>query len=396
MTAINDLNRRQFLGGALGVAAGATALAACGSPDAPAPVPSGSASASAAPTASRIPISAESGKLSILEWAGYEAAGTKAQTAGLTEAGSAYTKEFGPDGLAYTYIENDEQALQKATSSADFDIMHPCGENVKDYVDRGLTQPWDLDLIPSAKYLAPGLMEQTTYNGAVYMLPWDWGYGSLTYRTDKIAAADATGWELAWNEKYAGHISLWSGAQTNFEIAAMKLGLPKPDDLTDAEIEMCKAELIKQKPLNKFYWDSEYGQMQPGIQSGTLWVAYSWQDTLVTMKAAKVPVAFMDPSQGRIAWFCGFMLGANTANYYHAHAYVESFLNKAACAQMTNAYAYGTANTQVTAADVTDKALAESLQISDLGALTSGKNHLQSYTANLDKITKAWQEVKAS
>ena len=36
------------------------------------------------------------------------------------------------------------------------------------------------------------------------------------------------------------------------------------------------------------------------------------------------------------------MLGANTKNYRHAHAYVESFINKKACAQMTNTYYYGT------------------------------------------------------
>ena len=52
--------------------------------------------------------------------------------------------------------------------------------------------------------------------------------------------------------------------------------------------------------------------MQPDIKSGTVWIAYSWQDTLVSMKAASVPVEFLNPSQGRLSWFCGFMLGTNT------------------------------------------------------------------------------------
>jgi len=52
------------------------------------------------------------------------------------------------------------------------------------------------------------------------------------------------------------------------------------------------------------------------------------------MKAAGVPVAFMNPSQGRLSWLCGYVLGANTKNYYHAHDYVESFINHKACAQM--------------------------------------------------------------
>ncbi len=393
MTDLN-LNRRQFLGGTLGLAAGAGALAACGSPDSGSG--GSSTSPSAAPATSRPPIASEPGKMSILEWAGYEAAGTKAQTAGMTVAGADYIKKYGPDSVTYTYIENDDQALQKATASGGFDIMHPCFENYQDYVDRGLVQPWDLNLIPSAADLDPGLLGKGTTDGKTYMLPWDWGYGSLTYRTDHVDAADATGWELAWNPKYAGRISLWGGASTNFEIAAIKNGIQDMDHLTADQLETCKQDLIKQKPLNKFYWDSEYGQMQPAIKSGTVWIAYSWQDTLVSMKSAGVPVAYLDPSQGRIAWFCGFMLGKDTQNYYHAHEYVESYLNKAACAQMTNAYAYGTANSKVTSADITDKALAESLHIDNLGALTGPTVHLQSYNPDRAKLLAAWQQVKAS
>ncbi len=381
----SNLNRRQFLTGTAGLAAGSGLLAACGSPSSPA----------AAPATSRPAASKEPGNMSILEWGGYEAAGTKAQTAGMTVAGADYIKKYGPDSVKYTYITDDDEALTKATTGGSFDLMHPCHENLPDYVDRGLVQEWDTSLIPSFKNLNPYLVQAGQYKGKQYLIPWDWGYGSLTYRTDKVDPADATGWELAWNPKYTGKVSLWSGASTNFEIAALHLGFPKMDDLTDAQLEQAKQDLIKQKPLNKLYWESEYSQMQPAIKSGTAWIAYSWQDTLVSMKAAKVPVAFLDPTQGRLSWFCGYMLGKDTPNYYHAHEYVESFVNKDACAQMTNAFAYGTSNSLVTPADITDKALADSLKLSDPHALTNGA-HLQSWAPNRAKLLLAWQEVKSS
>jgi spermidine/putrescine transport system substrate-binding protein len=274
--------------------------------------------------------------------------------------------------------------------------MHPCHENLPDYVDRGLVQEWDTSLIPSFQDLNPFLVEAGQYKGKQYMIPWDWGYGSLTYRTDKVAPGDVTGWELAWNPKYSGKISLWSGASTNFEIAALKLGIDpsKMDNLSDSELEQAKQVLLQQKPLNKLYWSDEYNQMQAGIKSGTIWIAYSWQDTLATLKGKGVPVAFMQPSQGRLSWFCGFMLGATTKNYYHVHEYVESFINKAACAQMTNAYAYGTSNVKVTPADITDKALADSLHLGDPHAIATTA-HLQSWAPNRDKLLLAWSEITA-
>ena len=76
------LARRRFLTTGATMLGGAVLLDACGS--------SGSA-ASPAPT-KHPPIGKEPGTLSILEWGGYEAAGTKAQTNGL-DAGKAYTRQ---------------------------------------------------------------------------------------------------------------------------------------------------------------------------------------------------------------------------------------------------------------------------------------------------------------
>src|SRR5262252_1124203 len=379
------LDRRRFLASGAAALGGAVLLDACGSP---------SVSHSSNPS-TRPSIGKESGQLSILEWPGYEAHGTKAQTNGLL-AGKAYTDKFGTSGITYTYITNDDQALEKATASGPFDLMHPCHENLPDYVTRGLVQPFDTSLIPSFSQLNPYLVSKGQVNGKQYMIPWDWGYGSLSYRTDKVAAADATGWELAWNPKYAGRVSLWSGASTAFEVAALKLGFPHMDQLTPSQVQAAKASLTTQKPLNKFYWESEYSQMQPGIKSGTIWIAYSWQDTLVAMQQAGVPVAFLNPSQGRLSWLCGFMLGAHTKNYRHAHDYVESFINHNACAQMTNLYYYGTANDTVKASEIQDKTLVAALKLGDPRAIAGSDVHLQSWSPNRAALELAWQEVQAS
>jgi spermidine/putrescine transport system substrate-binding protein len=257
-------------------------------------------------------------------------------------------------------------------------------------------QPWDTSLLPSFHQLNPYLVSKGQMNGKQYLIPWDWGYGSLSYRTDKVASADATGWELAWNPKYSGRISLWSGASTAFEVAALKLGFPHMDQLSSSQVQQAKSSLMTQKPLNKFYWESEYSQMQPAFKSGTIWIAYSWQDTQVAMKKAGLPVAFMNPSQGRLSWLCGFMLGAHTKNYHHAHEYVESFINHNACAQMTNLYYYGTANDTVKPSEIHDKTLVAALKLGDPRAIAAPDVHLQSWSPNRAALEVAWQEVQAS
>jgi spermidine/putrescine transport system substrate-binding protein len=381
---MKNVNRRDFLSAA-GALGGAVLLGGCGS----------SSSGLSTTPKKHPPISQEDGKLSILEWGGYEASGTKAQKSGL-EAGRDYTQKYGADKISYTYIVNDDQSLQKAATSGPFDIMHPCNEMLPGFVDQGLIQPWDENLLASFKDLNPYLLKQGQIDGKQYMIPWDWGYASLLYRTDKIDPADANSWDLAWNEKYKGRISLWNGSASNFELTALKLGFPKMDGMTPDQIQKCKEELIKQKPLNKFYWSSEYGQMQPAFKSGDIWITYSWQAAYVIMKQAGLKVAYLQPKEGRLSWFCGFVLGADTKNYHHAHKYVESFINKKAAAQMTNLFYYGNSNTGVTEADIKDKALAKELKITDAHAIEASDVHLQDFQPNRAQYEQAWQEVVAS
>jgi spermidine/putrescine transport system substrate-binding protein len=381
---MDSLSRRDFLAAA-GALGGAALLGGCGS----------SSSGSASTPKKHPPISQEDGKLSILEWGGYEAGGTKAQKSGLY-AGTDYTKKFGADGLSYTAIVNDDQSLQKSATSGPFDLMHPCIQMVPMFKQQGLIQPWDTSLLPSFKNLNPILTKQGQIDGQQYFIPWDWGYASLLYRTDKVDPADAKGWELAFNPKYKGKISLWNGAGSTMEMTALKLGFQNMDNLSPDQIAKVKQELIKQKPLNKFLWSSEYGQMHPAFKSGDIWITYSWQAAYVIMKQAGLKVAFMKPKEGRLTWVCGFTLGAQTKNYHHAHKYVESFINHKASVQMLNLFYYGVADQTVKPDEVKDKDLAKELNIGDPQALNGPDVHMQSFQPNRAAYQQAWQEVMAS
>ena len=383
---MQSMDRRKFLLSAAAVGGGVL-LGGCGSD-------SGSSSSPGGGTTTHAAIGSEPGTMNILEWQGYEANGTEAQTYGML-AGKSYTDDFGPDGLKYTYIVNDTQAVNKARQ-VQFDLMHPCIENLQDYVNGGLVQPWDTSLLPSFKNLNPVLTKNGQIDGQQYFIPWDWGYASILYRTDKVAPEDATGWELFWNEKYKGRIAMWDGAQSNFEVAALKLGFPEMDNMTSDQVEQAKEALIEQKPLNKFYWKSEYSDMQPAFKAGDIWISYAWQDAYVNMKAEGLAVEFMEPSQGKLGWTCGFMLGSTTKNYRHAHQYVESFINHAACVDMVNLFYYGSADATVQPSDVKDKGLATKLNIGDPAALSGDNVNLQSWMPNENEVALAWEEVHAA
>jgi spermidine/putrescine transport system substrate-binding protein len=190
---------------------------------------------------------------------------------------------------------------------------------------------------------------------------------------------------------------MWDGGSTPLRIAGLLIGAENIDDMTPEELEAAKAKLIEQKPLNKFYWTSEYGNMQPAFANEDIWITYSWPNDYKDMgnELGFDKVEYMDPKEGKLAWVCGFIMGKDTENPLHAHEYVESFINHAACVDLTNLFAYGASDSTVQKSEIKDQALATKLQIGDPDALKPPV-HLETYIPNRAEYQRIWAEVKAS
>ncbi len=185
----NRLDRRTFLAGAASLG-GAALLGGCGS--------SSGGGSSPVSTVKRPPIGQEPGNLSIYEWQGYEAAGTKAQTY-MKVPGKSYVDKYGPSSLTYTAFPSDDEAVNKVAAGTQFDMMHPCISYVRDWQQAGLIQPWDTSLLSNWGQLDPNVTKAGVIDGKQWWIPWDSGYSSVMYRKDKVAPAEAPGWELFWN-----------------------------------------------------------------------------------------------------------------------------------------------------------------------------------------------------
>jgi spermidine/putrescine-binding protein len=396
----NRLDRRTFLAGAASLG-GAALLAGCGSSS------GGGTGGGGNSTVNRPPIGSEPGKLSIYEWQGYEAAGTKAQEAyGMTVPGKSYVDKWGPNSLLYTAFPNDDTAVNKVAAGTQFDLMHPCISYVRDWQQAGLIEPFDTKLLTNWDQLDPNVTKAGVVDGQQWWIPWDSGYSSILYRKDKIDPADAIGWELFWNEKYKGHISMWDGGSTPVEIAALVLGMDNIYDLSDDQLAQCKEKLIAQKSLNSFYWKLEYDDMQTAFKSGDIWITYSWPNDYNDMLTAGLDAGWMKPSQGELAWYCGFIMGKDTKNYYHCHEYVDSFIGHEACVDLAQVFVYASANLDVQKNEI--KTITgpvgkigprpQAVDVLNFGDpnRVAPPVHLEQFIPQRAKYQQVWEDVKAS
>lgn len=410
-----DISRRRLLqmGSGLGVAG---LLAACGgstsddggdaaapaaSSEAAAPAtsaaaPAGSsAAASSAPAAAAFDAASESGELVAFDWQGYE----------IPEFWQAYNDGQGKKvPLKWVFLEDDQQALAKVAAGFKVDTAHPCIAYTKDWLDAGLIQPWDTTQIEGWDTVNPGLYEAAVIDGATYMVPWDWGYSSLCIRTDRVDPADFAGWEGILNEKYKKRISIFSDGVAITKIGGLiNKGPVNPHDLTPEDIEASKETMKKAAKNIRNFWTSEADAIKDMV-NGNIDITYAWPGTWYQIRAGLEEkgvdpnvVQYIQPSQGRLGWVCGFVLAKDTKVPGSAHAMMSQSLSVPAMTYLINAYYYGAANSAPEViAGVEDQSLVKAFGLDDPSSLDPPKVWKESYLPNREAFVKAAEEVKAS
>ena len=141
----------------------------------------------------------ETGRLQVLDWAGYGNDGGQAMFA-------QYVKTHPQNKPKFTYMGNEADALAKIHAGLKPDLFRPYVGWIKYFAASGLVQPWDPKLISNFKHLNPYMVKAGQYQGKQYGIPADWGFDAILYRSDKVKPK-AKSWSLLFDERYKGKIA---------------------------------------------------------------------------------------------------------------------------------------------------------------------------------------------
>jgi len=341
----------------------------------------GTKAGSAAAALSRL--GAESGRLRVLDWPGYENDGGQPMFA-------AYVKKYPNNKPQFTYMTNEADALGKIRAGQKYDLFRPYIGWVKYFADSGLVQPWDTKLITNFKHLNPFMVKAGQVNGKQYGIPEDWGFDQVLYRSDKVKPKSKS-YSLLWDERYKGKIA-WFDDIEMIEIAGLYLGFKDTWNQTDSQLSQSVNLLKSKKHLVKRIWSSETN-FQQLFASGDIWIGYAWPADWVAMKAKKLPVVYMRPKEKPITWVGYFMLLKGTPRYHLAHAYVDAWSSTKSAKWLEENYYYGHSNTL---AHPSNSDVAKVLQLSNPRAITQPNANLDRDIPRRAQYEAAWEQVKAS
>ena len=219
-----------------------------------------------------------------------------------------------------TYDSNEIMYSKLANGGITVDVIIPSDYMIARLISEDMLLPLDFDNIPNYQYIDESF-KNTAYDPEnVYSVPYTWGTVGILYNTKYVDEADVTGWELLWNEKYAGKTLMFGNSRDAFGIAQYMLGYDV--NTTDkAELDAC-AEILKQQKhvLQQYVMDEIFATMQ----NEEAWIAPYYAGDCLTMMGENENLAFYLPENQGFNLFIDAMCIPACAKEKEA---AETFIN---------------------------------------------------------------------
>ena len=226
--------------------------------------------------------------LNVYNWGQYMARGED----GSMDIIAAFEEKYPNIKVNYTTYDSNEIMYSKlAGGGVAIDVIFPSDYMIARMIHENMLLELDYDNIPNFQYVDESFRNPAYDPENKYSVPYTWGTVGIIYNTKYVDEADVTGWELMWNEKYAGKILMFDNSRDAFGIAQFLLG--EDINTTDKTVLDATAEKLKeQKPvLQQYVMDQIYSTME----NEEAWIAAYYAGDCMTMMENNPDLAFYLP-----------------------------------------------------------------------------------------------------
>ena len=219
-----------------------------------------------------------------------------------------------------TYDSNEIMYSKLSNGGITVDVIIPSDYMIARLIQEDMLLPLDFDNIPNYQYIDENFRNTAYDPENIYSVPYTWGTVGILYNTKYVDEADVTGWELLWNEDYAGKILTFGNSRDAFGVAQYLLGYDV--NTTDKEeLRHCAEVLKEQKPvLQQYVMDEIFAIMQ----NEEAWIAPYYAGDCLTMMGENENLAFYLPENQGFNLFIDAMCIPTCAKEKEA---AETFIN---------------------------------------------------------------------
>ncbi|MGP9821883.1 extracellular solute-binding protein [Salinarimonas sp. NSM] len=284
---------------------------------------------------------AQAPTVNIFAWAGYVTDDMLAKF----EADTGIRPVFTPYGT------NDELLNQmRASNGAGFDVIWPTVDRVPNYVEFGLVQPIDETKVEWDRVIASAVSGSenmgAVVGGSRYQVPSDWGTEALSFDRQQApleygSASYGDIWkpEMEGKATVRGHsalvgIGLWLEGEGRLP-RPMREAFASEEAMVEV-YDVILAEAIARKGNVAQFWSNE-NEAQGAFRVNGAAIGQTWDSTAAGLAREGLPIGYIAPKEGALAWMEGLSIPAQAANLDEAYAFINWMLTPEAGAMYSNA-----------------------------------------------------------
>jgi spermidine/putrescine transport system substrate-binding protein len=254
-------------------------------------------------------------------------------------------------------------------------------------------QPLNLDLIPNAKKLLPGIVQNDVVEreGKTYMIPVFWGFDAPLYNSGKISLEEADSWALLFDDKYAGRIAWRDDAFGMFLAAGLYLKIEDPVAMSDSQIaEVAKFLTAKKKNIRTMW--SKFGEAVNLMSSGEIDTMYGLIPMRPALANQGIKAASSFPKEGLITWTQSGFIPKDAPHPAAAHRVINALLSMEYGEKVMIETQYPSASAEAGTKFSPDQRRALGLDINERGV----KVYPLRFPTKMDRWLESWNIVKGA
>ena len=250
-----------------------------------------------------------------------------------------FRKKTGITVRVDTFSSNEELLAKVQSGATGYDVVVPSDFMVSIMSKQGLLAPLDLDRIPNARLIEPFLTNLPFDPEFAHALPYLWGTVGIGYDSS-VVPTPPTSWEVLWDLRYKGRISLLNDQREVLGMALRAMGHSLNSRDPDL-IEQAKLKLIQQKPLVRIYTSETYDHL---LVSGDVVLAHAWGGTVARAMRERPSIRYVIPQEGGTIWTDCLAILRSSPRQAQAMEFINYLLDADVAVATSNRLLFASAN----------------------------------------------------
>ncbi|HEV7253028.1 MAG TPA: ABC transporter substrate-binding protein [Mesorhizobium sp.] len=224
------------------------------------------------------------------------------------------------------YFNSEQEMLTKLrTNPGAYDVVMINAAFTGDALREGLIQPIDTSKIANYADVGADMAQSPLLNqdGQIFGVPWVWGLTALAVRNEAFPTPPAS-IEAMWDPAHKGKVTLRDDAIEAVQFGAIATG-QSINDIKD--LDAVREKLAALMPQIRTFWSSENDWNQMAA-AGQIDIGTYWSGAAARAKNQfNLPVTFVVPQEGAIAWLDAFSIPKDAKNVEGAQAFINYMID---------------------------------------------------------------------